>query len=176
MQPTITNVSLGGIHIGLSNKSINQTGLSCELIGHERLAFFCGPNHPLYQQKDIPLSALKGLDYVSFESDQPGEGLSCVAQFRAEHQCWGKLVAVSSNEEEVQRLIIADVGFGALTMEGSRAYVDQQQLWQLPPYVQLLMSQVYLVTQDNQPLPIAEQLFVAMLRKKVSALWSAPQA
>jgi len=166
----ITNVALGHTRIGLSNKSINQTGLWCELIGHERLAFFCGPSHPLYQQKDIPLSTLKGLDYVSFESDQPGEGLSGVAQFRAEHQCWGKLVAISSNEEEVRRLIIAGVGFGALTMEGSRAYIEQHQLWQLPPYSELLMSKVYLVTQDNQPLPIAEQLFVAMLRKTVSAM------
>jgi DNA-binding transcriptional LysR family regulator len=127
----------------------------------------------LYQQKDTPLSALKGLDYVSFESDQPGEGLSCVAQFRAEHQCWGKLVAISSNEEEVRRLIIAGVGFGALTMEGSRAYIEQHQLWQLPPYSESLMSKVYLVTQENQPLPIAEQLFVAMLRKTASAMSAA---
>jgi len=168
----ITDVALGNIRIGLSNKSINQTGLSCELIGHERLAFFCGPSHSLYQQKNIPISALKGLDYVSFESDQPGEGLGCIAQFRAEHQCWGKLVAISSNEEEVRRLVIAGVGFGALTIEGSRAYVDQKKLWQLPPYDELLMSKVYLVTQDNQPLPDAEQLFVTMLQKKVSELSS----
>ncbi len=161
----VSAVAEGQLHIGLSNKKVSQTGLRFDLLGYEQMAFYCSPSHPLYGKKDLTLDDLKGLAYVSFESDQPGEGLGAIAQFRAEQQFWGKLVAVSSNEEEVRRLVLSGVGFGALTVEGARPFVEQERLWPLPPYEALPTTEVYLVTPENIPLTEPEQLFVDMLRK-----------
>lgn len=165
----VSAVAEGQLRIGLSNKKVSQTGLRFDLLGYEQMAFYCARNHALYGQKDLTLDDLKGRSYVSFESDQPGEGLGAIAQFRAEQQFWGKLVAVSSNEEEVRRLILAGVGFGALTVEGARPFVEQGALWPLPPYEQLPITEVYLVTPENVPLSEPEQLFVEMLRKAANA-------
>ena len=168
----VSAVAEGQLRIGLSNKKVSQTGLRFDLLGYEQMAFYCARNHALYGQQDLTLDDLKGRSYVSFESDQPGEGLGAIAQFRAEQQFWGKLVAVSSNEEEVRRLILAGVGFGALTVEGARPFVEQGALWPLPPYEQLPITEVYLVTPENIPLSEPEQLFVDMLRKAANeAVW-----
>lgn len=164
----VNAVAEGRLRIGLSNKKVSRTGLRFDLLGYEKMAFYCGRTHPLYGRKDVQLDELRGLAYVSFESDQPGEGLGAIAQFRAEQQFWGKLVAVSSNEEEVRRLILAGLGFGALTTEAARLFVDQGDLWPLPPYEQLAHTEVYLVTPENVPLTEAERLFIEMLRQAVA--------
>ncbi|NVK41745.1 MAG: LysR family transcriptional regulator [Oceanospirillaceae bacterium] len=161
----VAAVTDGALHIGLCNKKANRTGLRCDLVGYEQMAFYCGRNHPLYGKSDLGLEDLRGLPYVSFESEQPGEGLGCIAEFRAERQLWGKVVAVSSNEEEVRRLILAGLGFGALNTETTRPYVEQGALWPLLPQEPLPVTQVYLVTPDNVPLSDAERLFVSLLRK-----------
>jgi len=161
----VSAVAEGELRIGLSNKKVSQTGLRFDLLGYEQMAFYCARSHPLYGKDDLTLDDLKGLAYVSFESDQPGEGLGAIAQFRAEQQFWGKLVAVSSNEEEVRRLVLAGVGFGALTVEAARPFVEQGALWPLPPYEQLPTTEVYLVTPESLPLTEPEQLFVSLLRK-----------
>ena len=160
-------VAAGELHIGLSNKKTSQAGLCFELLGYEQMAFYCSREHPLFGKTDLSLEDLSGLSYVSFESEQPGEGLSAIARFRAEQPFWGKLAAVSSNEEEVRRLILAGVGFGALTVEGAKPFVVQGQLWQLPPYEQLPVAGVYLVTPENIPLSDVELLFVELLKKAV---------
>lgn len=161
----VSAVAEGELHIGLSNKKIAHTGLRFDLLGYEQMAFYCGGTHPLFGKKKLSLDDLSGLSYVSFESDQPGEGLNDVSKLRADNECWGKLVAVSSNEEEVRRLILAGVGFGALTVEGARPFVEQKMLYQLPPYEQLPINDVYLVTPENIPLTEVEFLFVSMLRE-----------
>jgi DNA-binding transcriptional LysR family regulator len=153
------------LHIGISNKKTAQTGLHFDLLGYEQMAFYCGPPHPLFGRENVSSADLRGLAYISFESDQPGEGLSAVSRVRAEQQFWGRLVAVSPNEEEIRRLILAGLGFGALTVEGARPYVAQKLLFQLPPYDELPVNEVYLVTPENQLLTEVEQLFIAMLRE-----------
>lgn len=163
----VTAVAGGKLKIGICTKKIAQTGLQFDLLGYEQLAFFCGPPHPLYGRKNLTLDDLKGLAYVSFESDQPGEGLDDIARLRAEHSFWGQLAAVSANEEEIRRLILTGVGFGALGLETARPYVEQGQLFQLPPYDQLPISKVYLVTPENNLMSEIEKRFLTMLRNTV---------
>ena len=161
----VNAVAHGQLHIGISNKKTAQTGLHFDLLGYEQMAFYCGARHPLYGKPDLTAADMRGQAYVSFESDQPGDGLSAVSAVRAELQFWGKLVAVSPNEEEVRRLILAGLGFGALTVEGAKPFVEQKILFQLPPYDDLPVNEVYLVTPENQLLTDVEQLFIAMLRE-----------
>lgn len=166
----VSHVAEGELHIGLCNKKIAKTGIRCDFLGYEKMGFYCGNSHPLFGQKELSLENLKGMPYVSFESDQPGEGLDAIAQFREEQQFWGKLVAVSSNLEEIRRLIMQGIGFGALTVESAQPYVEQGVLWPLPPYESLPVTEAYLVTPDSIRLKDIETAFINLLRKQTKLL------
>ncbi|EPJ47524.1 MAG: transcriptional regulator [Osedax symbiont Rs1] len=159
----IRAVARDELHIGLSNQKVAKTGLRFDLLGYEQMGFYCAKNHLLYGVKNLQLNDLSGLSYVSFESDQPSEGLNEISSLRSDQQLWGNLVAVSSNEEEIRRLIFAGLGFGALTVQGAKVYVANKTLFQLPPYQQLPVNEVFLVTAENQPMSDSEQIFVTML-------------
>jgi LysR family transcriptional regulator, transcriptional activator for bauABCD operon len=163
----VSHVIEGALHIGLSNKKIAKTGLRFDFIGYEKMGFFCGKNHPCFGKPDLAIDDLKGGAYISFESDQPGEGLDAIAQFRDEHQFWGKLVAVSSNVEEIRRLILAGIGFGALTIDSAAPYVEQGLLWPLPPYNDFPVTEIYLVTPETISLKDIETNFIKLLKKQV---------
>lgn len=161
----VSHVAEGTLHIGLSNKKIAKTGLRFDFIGYEKMGFYCGPSHPCFGKNDLTLEDVKGSAYISFESDQPGEGLDAIAQFRDEHQFWGRLVAVSSNVEEIRRLILTGIGFGALTIDSAQPYVDQGLLWPLPPYNDFPMTEIYLVTPETVSLNDIETHFIKQLKK-----------
>ncbi|MBR7890280.1 LysR family transcriptional regulator [Marinomonas sp. A79] len=163
----VSHVAEGGLRIGLSNKKISKTGLRFDFIGYEKMAFYCGSSHPFFNKTDLTLDDVKGSSYLSFESDQPGEGLDVIAQFREGHQFWGRLVAVSSNVEEIRRLIMTGIGIGALTTDSAQTYVDQGLLWPLPPYDDFPMTEIYLVTPETVTLNDIERNFIKQLKKHV---------
>lgn len=163
----VSHVTEGKLHIGLSNKKIAKTGLRFDFIGYEKMGFYCGPSHPCFGKNDVTIEDLKGSSYISFESDQPGEGLDAISQFRDENQIWGKLVAISSNVEEVRRLILTGIGFGALTIDSAKPYVEQGLLWPLPPYDDFPVAQIYLVTPESVSLKDIEINFINLLKKQV---------
>ncbi|MCG6400735.1 substrate-binding domain-containing protein [Vibrio fluvialis] len=166
----VSHVADGLLHIGLSNKKIAKTGIRCDFLGYEQMGFYCGRTHPCFGRDDLTLDEIKGLPYISFESDQPGEGLDAIAHFRDQQQFWGKLVAVSSNLEEVRRMIMAGLGFGALTVESAKPYVAQGLLWPLPPYESLPVTEMYLVTPETVSLSDIEVHFVRLLKQQTQAL------
>ncbi|MDD2841994.1 MAG: LysR family transcriptional regulator [Tolumonas sp.] len=162
----IAAVATGTLKLGICTMQKEQAGLQFELIGYEQMAFYCGRTHPLYRQNEITPAHLSGLPYVSFESDQPAQGLHAISALRNKHGLWGDLIAVSPNDEEVRRLIMAGVGFGVLTVFGATPYVQRGDLWQLPPYDELPVVDIYLVSNTHQLLSQAETLFMQQLKKK----------
>lgn len=162
----IAAVANGQLKLGICTMQKEQAGLGFELLGYEQMAFYCGRTHPLYQQNEITPEHMRSLPYVSFESDQPGHGLHALSALRNQHGFWGDLIAVSPNDEEVRRLIMAGVGFGVLTVCGATPYVQRGDLWQLPPYDELPVVEIYLVHNTHQPLSQAEQLFMQQLIKQ----------
>ncbi len=166
----VSHVVDGHLRIGLSNKKISKTGVRCDFLGYEKMGFYCGRNHPCFGKEGLTIDEIRGLPYVSFESDQPGEGLDAIAQFREQQQFWGKLVGISSNLEEVRRMILAGLGFGALTVESAKPYVAQGLLWSLPPYESLPVTEMYLVIPDTVSLNEIEMRFIQLLKQQTQSL------
>ncbi len=166
----VSHVIDGNLRIGLSNKKIAKTGVRCDFLGYEQMGFYCGRSHPCFGKEGLAIEDIRGLPYVSFESDQPGEGLDAIAQFRDQEQFWGKLVGISSNLEEVRRMIISGLGFGALTVESAKPYVAQELLWPLPPYESLPVTDMYLVTPDTVSLNEIEMHFIQLLKQQTQVL------
>ncbi len=166
----VSHVVDGELRIGLSNKKLAKTGVRCDFLGYEQMGFYCGHTHACFGKEGLSIEDIRGLPYISFESDQPGEGLDAIAQFREQQQFWGKLVGISSNLEEVRRMIIAGLGFGALTVESAKPYVAQGLLWPLPPYESLPVTDMYLVTPDTVSLNEIEIQFIQLLKQQTKAL------
>jgi len=162
----INSVSSSCLNIGISNKKVSQPELRIDELGNEPLGFYCGPSHDLFGRQDLKIEDISSYPYVSFESDQPGEGLSVIAEFRSDKKIWGRLAAISSNEEEVRRLIMSGVGFGSLSIQAAKLYVENNLLWQLPPYEDLPLVKIYLVTPEKTRLSDIEKRFISILRKE----------
>ncbi|PXF29403.1 hypothetical protein WH50_21205 [Pokkaliibacter plantistimulans] len=162
----LQNVAEGRVSIGVATMQKPHPSLAYHLLSHELMGFFCGPTHPLFGRDNLSSADLRGLDYVAFESDQPKEGLHGIARLRAAREISGNLIAVSPNEEEVLRLILAGVGYGALTLDTATPLLARGQLWQLPPFSELPTIDIHLVTSTQTELGRARQLFVEVLKEE----------
>ncbi|MEZ5767372.1 MAG: LysR family transcriptional regulator [Paracoccaceae bacterium] len=136
-------------------------GLKARILYREYFGLFCGPRHPLFDRAEIALSDLEGAQSVSFQTETEGGPLEPVAQLRARARIATGWRGVSSNLHELRRMIVANVGIGALPLHVARRDVDLGRLRQLPPYDGLPVVNIYLLTNPTRRLSEAEAAFLA---------------
>jgi DNA-binding transcriptional LysR family regulator len=133
----------------------------------EHFGFFCGPRHRLFGKTGLALSDLKGERSVSFQTDQLTDVLRPVAMLRAKAGIDETVVGISSNLEEVKRMIIAGLGIGPLPIHVVERDVKDGQLWRLPPYKDPPAIDIFLVRNPRARLNSAEAEFIRMLAERV---------
>jgi DNA-binding transcriptional LysR family regulator len=150
--------------LGLSDGVIPEA-LSQTLFARERHALYCGRGHRLYGASDLRFDDLRGEPFVSFTADVlGGQHMGPVTAVRA-YASFGQWVrAASCNVEEVQRMICAGIGIGMLPVHLAREPVAQQELWQLPPYDHLPITETFQITNPGSPLNAAETAFLERCR------------
>lgn len=136
----------------------------------ERFGFFCGASHPLYGRTDVSLDEMRDSTYVSFKTDQLSDALHSIADFRRAHDLGEEPTGMSSNLEEVRRMIMAGLGIGPLPVHAMERDVRDKRLWQLPPYDGLPAVDVHLVTNANGRFDRAEGLLIGMLRDYIATV------
>ncbi len=147
--------------IGLSDGVIPE-GLARQPYKRERYALYCGRGHRLFGIRGITLDALRGDPYVAFPADMlGGPHMSAVTAVRALGSFGQEVRAVSSHVEEVLRLIAANIGIGMLPVHLAGPAVRAGRLWQLPPYDNLPVTEVFRITNPTAMLNAAEQRFLA---------------
>ena len=77
------------------------------------------------------------------------------------------VVGISTNLEEVKRMIIAGLGIGPLPIHVVERDVRDGQLWRLPPYEDPPAIDIYLVRNLKSRLNTAEMEFTRMLLEKI---------
>lgn len=137
--------------------------LEYQLLFREHFGFFCGPRHRLYRRSGLGLEDLRGETFVSFKTDRLSDALRPVAILRAQLQLYGRVVGTSSNLEEVRRMIIAGLGIGPLPIHVVEPDVQNELLWQLPPYEEPPAIDIFLVTNPRANLSRAERIFIEAL-------------
>ena len=60
-------------------------------------------------------------------------------------------------------MVAANIGIGMLPHHLVRPFVEAGRLWQLPPYGNLPVSEVFLISNPNAMLNPAEQAFMAVM-------------
>lgn len=143
--------------------------LDAEILYREYFALYCGPNHRLFRQKDIDVAELIGEPSVSFQTEVEG-ALEPVANLRARVQAATRWHGVSSNLVEVRRMIVANIGIGALPVHVARRDVERGLLFQLPPYENLPPVDVYLVSNPKRRASEAEAEFLRLCHERIFSL------
>jgi DNA-binding transcriptional LysR family regulator len=138
--------------------------LDCRVLYREFFGFYCGPRHRLFGQENIRLSDLRGEDAVSFQTDEVNGPLFKVAGLRQQAGMKPGLKGVSSNLPEVRRMIISNIGIGALPVHVAQRDVAQGLLWQLPPYSSLPSVDIYLLTNPRRTRNRAETILLDLLQ------------
>lgn len=88
--------------------------LDARVLYREYFALYCGPSHRLFDQPVVAQEDLRGEVSVSFQTEQEGGPLDTVRQLRDRARLAPGPRGVSANLPEVRRMIIANIGIGAL--------------------------------------------------------------
>lgn len=143
--------------------------LDYTLLFREHFAFYCGPRHRLFGNSDLTLADLRGERSVSFHTDQLTDVLRPIALLRAQAELDTRITGVSSNLEEVRRMIIANLGIGPLPVHVVERDVRDGLLWRLPPYDDAPVIDIYVVRNPKARLNRAETEFTSQLLDRVAA-------
>lgn len=155
---------------GLCLVHAEDARLAYEVVYREFFGFFCGPKHRLFGRRGLDLADLRGETSVSFQTDHPSDALRRVALLRAQAQLDEGVVGISSNLEEVRRMIVAGLGLGPLPLHVAARDERDGLLWRLPPYDDPPAVDIYLVTHPQANLNRAETGLLALLRRRIATL------
>jgi len=144
-------------------------GLKASVLYREYFGLFCGPRHRLFGRDEIALPDLEGEASVSFQTEAEDGPLEPVARLRARARLATGWRGVSSNLHELRRMIVADIGIGALPLHVAKRDVEIGRLRQVPPYDQLPVVNIYLLTNPERRLSDAEVVFLSQLESVINA-------
>lgn len=143
--------------------------LDYTVLYREHFGFFCGPQHSLFGKTGLTMADLKGEYSVSFGADQLDGVLRPIALLREQAELHTHISGVSTNLEEVRRMIIANLGIGPLPIHAVERDVRDGLLWRLPPYDHPPEVSIYIVRNPKARLNRAEERFSEILLEKVAA-------
>lgn len=143
--------------------------LEARILFREYFGLYCGPRHRLFGREKITRSDLRGEPSVSFQTEIEGGPLDSVARLREKARLAPGLRGVSSNLPEVRRMIIANIGIGALPVHVAERDVKRGQLRQLPPYDNLPAVDIYLLTNPRRKMSSPEARLLDMYERLIEA-------
>ncbi len=146
-----------------------QPELEYSLLYTEHFGFFCGPGHPLFGRRGLTLEDLRGEASVSFHTDQLNDVLRPIAILRAEAEFDENIAGVSTNLEEIRRMVIAGLGVGALPIHVVERDLRDGLLFRLPPYENPPAVDILLVRHPQASINRAEAEFTRLLQERIAA-------
>tara|TARA_R110002049_G_scaffold188402_2_gene356831 strand:- start:40176 stop:41132 length:957 start_codon:yes stop_codon:yes gene_type:complete len=163
----ITHLEQNRSTLGICLLNDELEGLEARVIYREYFGLFCGPLHRLFGRHDIDIAELKDESAVSFHTDEMDGPLSEVGQLRRQLRMRPDPRGISSNLPEVRRMILSNIGIGALPMHVAQKDVHLGQLWQVPPFKGLPAVDIFLVTNGKRSMNRAELALLKMLHAEI---------
>jgi DNA-binding transcriptional LysR family regulator len=142
--------------------------LDYTLLYTEHFGFFCGPGHRLFGRHGLRLEDLRGEQCVSFPTDQLSDVLRPIAMLRAEADFDENVAGMSTNLEEIRRMVTAGLGIGALPIHVVERDVRDGLLFRLPPYENPPAIDIWLVRHPEARVNRAEAEFTRLLLERVA--------
>ena len=165
-----TRVSQGRATLGICLAQGDTDHLEARTLFREYFGFYCGSKHRLFGRDNIPVSELKGEKAVSFQTDIETGPLHAITSLREQVHMKQSLKGISSNLPEVRRMIIANIGIGALPIHVAHKDVQLKTLWQLPPYSKLPSVDISLIWNPKRSMNLAEKKMIQMFEIMITEI------
>ncbi len=146
------------------------SNLSATILYREYFGLYCGARHPLFHAPNIDPADLQGEPFVAFQTEAAGGPLEAIARLRARAGFSNSWRGVSSSLNEIRRLIMANVGVGALPLHVAKQDVAAGHIRQLPPYDDLPMVNIYLISNPGRRHSDAEAAFLSACEAEISVV------
>ncbi|TDE38315.1 LysR family transcriptional regulator [Antarcticimicrobium sediminis] len=157
---TLVRQNRASLGVCLLNKI--PTELEARILFREYFGLYCGPRHRLFSRSKIDIGDLAGEYSVAFQTEIEGGPLDVVSGLRHRARLAPGLKGVSANLPEVRRMILANIGIGALPVHVAERDVRLGMLRQLPPYTKLPAVNIYLLSNPRRSLSPPEAALLRM--------------
>ncbi|UWQ93727.1 LysR family transcriptional regulator (plasmid) [Rhodobacteraceae bacterium M382] len=165
-----TMISQNRASLGICLLTNPPQNLDTMVLYHEYFGLYCGARHPLFDADGIEPKDLEGEPFVAFQTEAEGGPLEAIARLRARLGLANSWRGMSSSLHEIRRMIMSNVGIGALPVHVAKHDVAAGHIRQLPPYDNLPMVSINLVTNPARRRSDAEATFLTACHAEISAI------
>lgn len=156
-------VSLNRSSFGICLLSRFPKNLNHVVLYREYFGLYCGPRHPLFEAERISAKDLEGEPFVAFQTEALGGPLEDISKLRTRLNLSPHWRGVSSSLNEIRRMIMTNVGIGALPVHVAQQDVIAGRIRQLPPYENLPLVDIFLISNPARKFTEAETAFLSAL-------------
>lgn len=165
-----TIVSQNRASFGICLLSDTPENLESLVLYREYFGLFCGARHRLFDAPEIAPQQLQGEPFVAFQTEAEGRPLEAISRLRSHLGVANMRRGISSSLNEIRRMIMANVGIGALPIHVAWKDVKAGHLRQLPPYDDLPLVNIYLISNPARRQSDAEATFLSACMAEISAI------
>ncbi|MGI3163576.1 LysR family transcriptional regulator [Pseudooceanicola sp. 200-1SW] len=169
-QDVVTTISQNRASLGICLLTKQPESLQTTLLYREYFGLYCGARHPLFHAETIEPDDIKGEPFVAFHTEAEGGPLEAVSRLRARAGLANSWRGVSSNLTEIRRMIMANLGVGALPLHVAERDEIAGNIRQLPPYDALPLVSIHLVTNPARQQSSAEAAFLTACRAELAQI------
>ena len=144
--------------------------LESMILYREYFGLFCGMRHPLFHVPKILPEHLQDEPFVAFQTEAEGGPLEAISRLRSHLGLANTRRGFSSSLNEIRRMIMANIGIGALPLHVAQQDVESGHLRQLPPYDDLPLVNIYLISNPARRQSDAEATFLLACIAELSAI------
>lgn len=163
-------VALNRSSFGICLLSRLPKTLNAIVLYKEYFGLFCGARHRLFSAENIAQEDLKGEPFVAFQTEAEGGPLEAISMLRSRLHLSRNWRGVSPSLNEIRRLIMANIGIGALPLHVAQQDVAAGHIRQLPPYTDLPQISIYLISNPARRQSEAEAAFLTMIETDMSMI------
>lgn len=165
-----TTVSQNRASFGICLLAKPPENLETLVLYREYFGLYCGARHPLFKVRDIDPKDLEGEPFVAFQTEAEGGPLAATSRLRSRLKLANSWRGVSSSLNEIRRMIMANIGIGALPVHVAKQDVEAGRLRQLPPYDELPLVNINLISNPTRRQSDAEATFLTSCIAELSAI------
>lgn len=144
--------------------------LDTMVLYREYFGLYCGARHPLFGADAIDPKSLEGEPFVAFQTEAEGGPLEAISHLRTRLGLANSWRGVSSSLNEIRRMIMANIGIGALPLHVAKQDVAAGHVRQLPPYEDLPMVNIYLLKNPARRQSDAEAAFLSACEAEIETV------
>ncbi len=167
-QAIVRNIQQGRLGLGFCLLSQPLVNLNSIRLFREEFRVFCGAEHLLFGMETVSVRDLQREPFISFACATEGMGLEPMSVLREGTRLGNRINGLSTNLEEVRRMIVAGVGIGILPLMSVTSDIRDGTLWPLKITDEPIGADVYLVHAQPDKLTASEQKFVLMAQELIA--------